>query len=92
MLLNQFLSLSLAFFHSFNFSLTDLKEKMKFAWTVSLLVLLFASTMDAGKRNEIRSEPLHYGENECIPCQSKLKVRGTPSVIRNVVQIYQGQI
>ena len=44
-----------------------------------MLVLLFVSTMVAGTRDEIKSEPLEYGENECTPCQGKLKVRSNPS-------------
>ena len=66
------------------YSLTDLEEKMKFAWAVFLLVLLFASIMDARRRDETTMRAFDYGKNECTPCKGKLKMRGSPSVIGKV--------
>lgn len=77
LLLNQFLS---AVKFSFS-SLTDLEGKMKGTRTVFLLLLLFANTMDARRKDGRRRKPYNYGENECTPCQGKLKMSGSPSVL-----------
>ena len=76
MLLNQFLSCSLVF------SLGNLEEEMKFAWTVFLLVLLFASTMDASRRDGKRKWSYDNGKNKCTctPCKGKLKMHRSASI------------
>ena len=74
---------SISFLQSVSsFSLTDLEEEMQFAWAVFLLVLLFASTMDASRRDGIRKWSNDSGKNKCTctPCKGKLKMRESPSV------------
>lgn len=52
-----------------SFSFTDLEEEMKVARTVFLLLLLFATTMDARRKDGGRRRSYNYGENDCTPCQ-----------------------
>lgn len=71
----QRLALRLAFF----FQLHRSWREVKFAWTVFLLVLLLASTMDA-RRKDGRRSPFEYRENECTPCKGKLTIHRNPSI------------